>query len=45
MSGISDEALVEQYEQADIIAFASTLEGFGTPIVVGDCRAAGDYGQ
>ena len=35
MSGISDEALVEQYEQADIIAFASTLEGFGMPIVEG----------
>lgn len=35
MSGISDEELVEQYAEADIIAFASTLEGFGMPIVEG----------
>lgn len=35
MSGITDEELVAQYAQADIIAFASTLEGFGMPIIEG----------
>lgn len=34
-SGITDEQLVNEYEESDIIAFASTLEGFGMPIVEG----------
>ena len=35
MSGITDEELVAQYAKADITAFASTLEGFGMPIIEG----------
>lgn len=31
--GISDAELVSEYEKADILAFASTFEGFGMPIV------------
>lgn len=30
---IPDEEMVQQYEQADILAFASIFEGFGLPIV------------
>lgn len=31
--GITDEELVSEYQKADILAFASTFEGFGMPIV------------
>ena len=31
--GITDEELVAEYQKADILAFASTFEGFGMPIV------------
>ena len=31
--GISDQELVNEYQKADILAFASTFEGFGMPIV------------
>ena len=31
--GLSDEALLEQYQLADMLVFASTYEGFGLPIV------------
>ena len=31
--GISDEELVAEYQKSDILAFASTFEGFGMPIV------------
>ena len=31
--GLSDEAILEQYQQADMLVFASTYEGFGLPIV------------
>ncbi|HYC29383.1 MAG TPA: glycosyltransferase, partial [Chitinophagaceae bacterium] len=34
-SGLSDEEMVQAYVQADIIAFASTYEGFGMPILEG----------
>ncbi len=34
---LSDEQLVERYQQADIIAFVSTHEGFGMPIVEAQC--------
>ncbi|MEM9847172.1 MAG: glycosyltransferase family 1 protein [Bacteroidota bacterium] len=30
---ISDEEMVQQYEQCDILSFVSTYEGFGMPIV------------
>jgi glycosyltransferase involved in cell wall biosynthesis len=30
---VSDEALAAEYRTADIVAFASTLEGFGMPII------------
>jgi len=30
---ISDEAIIEEYKNADIIAFPSLLEGFGMPII------------
>ena len=33
--GISDEQIVEEYKQADIISFPSTFEGFGMPIIEG----------
>ncbi|HEY0679104.1 MAG TPA: glycosyltransferase, partial [Chitinophagaceae bacterium] len=33
--GLSDEEILHQYEQADIIALASTYEGFGMPILEG----------
>ncbi len=31
--GLSDEALLNQYQQADMLVFASTYEGFGLPIL------------
>lgn len=31
--GLSREALLEQYQRADLVAFVSTYEGFGMPIV------------
>ena len=31
--GLSDDALLEQYQQADMLVFASTYEGFGLPII------------
>ncbi len=34
---LTDEELVERYRQADIIAFVSTHEGFGMPIVEAQC--------
>lgn len=30
---LSDEALLKQYQQADMLVFASTYEGFGLPII------------
>ena len=30
---LTDEELLERYQQADIVSFVSTLEGFGMPIV------------
>lgn len=33
VSGISDEAIVQEYRAADMLLFASTYEGFGLPIV------------
>lgn len=32
-SGLSDEAMMHKYEEADILIFASTYEGFGMPIL------------
>ena len=34
-SGLSDEEMIRRYEDADIIALASTYEGFGMPILEG----------
>jgi glycosyltransferase involved in cell wall biosynthesis len=34
-SGLSDEEVLKKYEMADIIALASTYEGFGMPILEG----------
>ena len=31
--GIGEEEVIEQYRRADLVAFASTLEGFGMPIL------------
>ncbi|TXK46976.1 glycosyltransferase family 4 protein [Pontibacter qinzhouensis] len=31
--GLSNEELLQEYQQADIITFASTFEGFGMPII------------
>lgn len=33
LCGLSDAELLEQYQMADILAFVSTYEGFGLPIV------------
>lgn len=33
--GISDEAIIQEYKDADIISFPSTFEGFGMPIIEG----------
>ncbi len=33
LSGLSREALVEEYQRCDLLLFASTYEGFGLPIV------------
>ena len=33
---LTDEEMVEKYKQADIIAFVSTYEGFGMPIIEGN---------
>jgi glycosyltransferase involved in cell wall biosynthesis len=35
-AGLSEEQLVNEYRMSDIIAFASTLEGFGMPILEGN---------
>lgn len=35
LSGLSDTALAAQYEEADIVLFPSTFEGFGLPVVEG----------
>ena len=44
LSGISDEALVDEYEKSDIVSFASTLEGFGDAHCRGSkCWTAGGY--
>lgn len=32
-SGISNQSLKQEYENADVVAFCSTLEGFGLPII------------
>ncbi len=32
-TGLSETSLVKEYEESDIVAFASTFEGFGMPIV------------
>ena len=32
LSGLTDKALLEQYQLADMLVFASTYEGFGLPI-------------
>lgn len=34
-SGLSDEEMIQRYAEADIIALASTYEGFGMPILEG----------
>jgi len=34
-SGLSDDEMIRRYEDADIIALASTYEGFGMPILEG----------
>ena len=34
-SGLSDEEMIQRYEEADIISLASTYEGFGMPILEG----------
>jgi len=31
--GISDEALLEEFKQCDLLVFASTFEGFGLPVI------------
>jgi glycosyltransferase involved in cell wall biosynthesis len=31
--GISDEEMTQEYETADIVAFCSTFEGFGLPVI------------
>lgn len=33
--GISDEQIVEEYKQSDIVSFPSLFEGFGMPIIEG----------
>jgi glycosyltransferase involved in cell wall biosynthesis len=33
---LTDEEIVEKYSQADIVAFVSTFEGFGMPIIEGN---------
>jgi glycosyltransferase involved in cell wall biosynthesis len=33
LSGLSDAEMIKQYEEADIISFASVYEGFGMPIL------------
>lgn len=33
--GISDEQLIQEYKDADLISFPSTFEGFGMPIIEG----------
>lgn len=33
VSGLSDEEMVREYQQCDLLLFASTYEGFGLPIV------------
>jgi glycosyltransferase involved in cell wall biosynthesis len=37
LQNLSNSEMVEEYNKADIIAFASTYEGFGMPIVEANC--------
>jgi glycosyltransferase involved in cell wall biosynthesis len=34
-SGLTEEEMIRKYEEADVISFASTYEGFGMPILEG----------
>ena len=43
--GLDDAAMRREYEEADIVAFCSTFEGFGLPIRGTGDAAAGDHQQ
>jgi glycosyltransferase involved in cell wall biosynthesis len=40
VQGLADEAMLEEYRQADILSFPSTYEGFGVPILEGQASGA-----